>query len=200
MGTYLVTHKGTLLGQQIRNTFYYITTVGEPSDAEWQVAADEIRADWVAQMAARITSSMTLDGIDRRRVDIAGLLSFSETFTLGPIAGSNGSDPIATQVALLISNKGTTIKPNRARTYLAGFTEADVLVSQWLAAATNAGEAFVDLQSNLNGAGANPLSRVAAQWNATRTAVILTNDLSGAASVASVIPATQRRRRIGVGI
>lgn len=200
MGTYLVTHKGTFLGQQIRNTFYYVTTVGEPSDAEWQVAADEIRVDWAAQLTARMSNNYSLDGIDRRRVDIAGLLTFSEIFTLGPVVGSNATDEIPTQVALLVSNKGTTVKPNRARTYLAGWTDADVTASQFIAAPLLAAETFIDLQSNLNGAGANPLSRVAAQWNATRTFVVATNDLSGAASVGSIIPATQRRRRIGVGI
>lgn len=200
MGTYLVTHKAVLLGQQIRNTFYYQTTVGEPSDNEWQDCADEIRADFAAELDTVLTTEYALYGIDRRRVDIAGLLSFAETFTSGIVLGVSASDPLPTQVAMLVSNKGTTVKPNRARTYLAGLTDAGAADSLWLVAHMDAAEAFIDLQSNLNTGGTNPLSRVAAQWNSGHTAVVAINDLSGAASVVSQVPATQRRRRLGVGI
>lgn len=200
MGTYQVIHKGIWLGQQIRNTFYYVTSVGEPSNAEWQTIADEIRADWVAEIQPTFSDEYTLYGIDYRRVDVAGLLTFSKTFTAGDATGLGTADSVATQIALLVSNKGTTTKPNRARTYLAGLTESLLTDSLVGSGAQSAGEDFVDLQSNLNSAGTNPLSRVAAQWNALRTFVQATNDLSGAASVASQVPATQRRRRIGVGI
>ncbi len=147
-----------------------------------------------------MSDDISIYGIDRRRVDSAGLLTFSETFTLGSAVGSLATQSVPTQIALLVSNKGTTTKPNRARTYLAGFTQADINNGLFDANARGNGEAFIDLQSNLNAAGTNPLSRVAAQWNTGHTMVIATNDISGAASVASFIPATQRRRRIGVGI
>lgn len=200
MGTYMVTHKARYHNQEIRNVFYYVTSAGEPTDSEWQDIVDEIRADWIAEMQAFISNDYTFYGIDRRRVDSAGFLSFSETPTSGDATGSVATDGLATQLALLISNKGTTVKPNRARSYLAGFTESAVTDSLFVSAHMTAGEDYIDLQSNLNGAGTNPLSRVAAQWNTAHTFVTATNDLSGAASVASQVPATQRRRRIGVGI
>jgi hypothetical protein len=200
MGTYQVVHKYTLLGQEIRNVFYYVTSVGEPSDSEWQDIADEIRADWVAEMRSFVVDDYTIYGIDYRRVDIAGLLTFSKSFTAGSSSGSDTADPLPTQIAMLVSNKGTTTKPNRARSYLAGFGDSDVSAGLFLANHMAAAEAFIDLQSNLNSAGTNPLSRVSAQWNTGRTQVIATNDISGASSVASQVPATQRRRRIGVGI
>lgn len=190
MGTYLVTHKYTLLLQEVRNTFYYVTTVGEPSNSEWQDVADEIRADFVAELAAVTSDELSLYGIDRRRVDTAGLLSFSEVFTAGPIVGSSAEDPLPTQVALLVSNKGTTTKPNRARSYLAGFHDLSVVQSLWTPGAKSAAEDFVDVQSDLNSGGTNPLQRVAAQWNSGHTMVVATNDLSGAVSVASSVPAT----------
>ena len=61
-------------------------------------------------------------------------------------------------------------------------------------------EVFVDLQSVLNSGGTNPLQRVAAQWNSSHTQVVASNNIAGQASSASQVPATQRRRRIGVGI
>jgi len=186
--------------QQIRNTFYYTTDVGEPTDAEWQTIADEIRTDFDAGMDAVLSDEISLYGIDRRRVDSAGLLTFSETFTLGAIAGASASDPLPTQVAMLVSNKGTTVKPNRARSYLAGWHDASTVDSIFAGGALSAAETFIDLQSDLNTGGVNPLSRVAAEWNLGHTFVVDTNPLGGAASVGSAIPATQRRRRIGVGI
>lgn len=200
MGTYMITHKARHHAQEIRNVFYYVTSVGEPSSAEFQDMADEIRADWIAEMQAYMSDAYTIYGIDYRRVDLAGLLSFSKTFTSGEATGSVAADSLPTQIAMLISNKGTTTRPNRARTYLSGWTENYTNDSIFTAAVLGAGEAFIDLQSNLNGGGTNPLSRVSAQWNTSHTQVIATNDLSGAASVASSVPATQRRRRIGVGI
>lgn len=200
MGIYLVTHKATWLLQEIRNTFYYTTTVGEPSDSEWQDVADEIRSDWGQWLQALMVLDYTLHGIDRRRVDSAGLLTFSETFTAGPIPGTLDEDSNPTQIALLISNKGTTTKPNRARTYLGGFSASAVVDSLFTSPSRVGGQAFIDVQSDLNAGGTNPLQRVSAQWNTSHTQVIVTNDLSGAVSVASHVPATQRRRRIGVGM
>lgn len=200
MGTYQVVHQYRAFNQQMRNVFYYVTSVGEPTNAEWQTIADEIQADWVAELLSRISHDVTLFGINRRRVDSPGLFSFDETFTSGPSIGSSAVDIVPTQVALLVSNKGLTAPPNRARTYLPGLIETQVAESNWIAAAIAAAEAFIDLQSNLNTGGTNPLSRVAARWNVAHTFVEATNDLSGAASVGSPVPATQRRRRIGVGI
>lgn len=200
MGTYLVTWKWVWLNQECRNTFYYTTDVGEPSDSEWQDIVDEIRADVLAEWVPVMPTNAKFYGIDRRRVDTAGLLTFIEVPTLGDAVGTSGSDSLPTQVAMLVGNKGTTTKPNRARTYLPCATDAAVVDGLITSALRTRAEDLIDLQSNLNVGGTNPLSRVAAQWNTNHTVVTATNDLSGAASVLSEVPATQRRRRIGVGI
>ncbi len=200
MAIFQVTHKAVFLAQQIRNTFYYETTVGQPTNNEWQDIADEIRVDWAAEMEAQMSEEYEIYGIDYRQVGFAGLLTFSKSFTAGVLDGASATDPLPTQIALLVSNKGVTARPNRARTYLAGWTDGAVVLSIFAAAAILAAETFIDLQSNLNTGGTNPLSRVSAQWNTSHTQVIDSNDLSGAASVGSPVPATQRRRRIGVGI
>ncbi len=200
MGIFLVTHKYTWLAQQVRNTFYYATSVGNPTDAEWQDIVDEIRADWVAELQANLSDEITFNGIDRRQVDAAGLLTFSEVPTSGDAVGGSTDESMPTQIALLVSNKGTTAKPNRARTYLPGTVVTDVINSEYGAAARGRGQDYIDLQSNLNTGGTNPLGRVSVTWNSSHTQVVANNDISGAASVASIVPATQRRRRLGVGI
>lgn len=200
MTIYQVTHKMRWHEQECRNTYYYETQVGNPSDSEWQDIADEIRADYVAELQASLSSDWEFYGIDYRIVDTAGLLTFQKTPTSGTLAGTHASDSVATQVALLVSVKGTTTKPNRARTFLSGMVEITLVNSKWTTNIRNACQDFIDLQSVLNAAGTNDLQRVAAQWNSGHTQVVATNNIAGDASVASEIPATQRRRRIGVGI
>lgn len=200
MTIYQVTHKMRWLGQECRNVYYYETQVGNPSSSEWQDIADEIRADFVAEMGGFLVPEWAFYAIDYRIVDTAGLLTFEKVPTSGEYVGTSGSDSLPTQVALLVSVKGTTTKPNRTRTYMAGFSESAVVDSLFITSVLSAGETLVDLQSVLNAAGTNELQRVAAQWNSSHTQVIATNNVAGDASVASLVPATQRRRRIGVGI
>ena len=200
MTIYQVTHKMRWLLQECRNIYYYETQVGDPSVAEWVDIVDEIRADFLAELVASLSDEWSFYGIDYRVVDTAGLLSFEALPTAGELDGTSGNDSLPTQVALLVSVKGTTTKPNRARTYLSGFQENAVTDSLWVAGNLAAAETFIDLQSVLNAAGTNDLQRVAAQWNSSHTQVIATNNIAGSASKGSLVPATQRRRRIGVGI
>jgi len=152
---------------------------------------DEIRADFVSKMSGYTSDSWQFDGIDYRIVDTAGLLSFSVAPTAGPFVGTvSTSSDLPTQVACLVSVKGTTTKPNRARTYLSGLVEGIVTSGLFTSGFLTDMEAFIDLQSALNSGGTNPLQRVAAQWNAGHTQVIVTNNIAGDASAASAIPAT----------
>ena len=200
MGIYLVTHLQRWLNQEIRNTFYYGTSVGEPSVSEWQDIVDEIRADYVDIGIGDWVNDWEFYGIDVRRVDSAGLLSFRYLPTSGTLVGTGATDSVATQVALLVSVKGTTTKPNQARTYMGGLMEVSMTDSQWSSAIQANGEDLIDNMALKNVAGTNPIHRVAAQWNTSHTMVTATNDISTRASKASAVPATQRRRRIGVGI
>lgn len=200
MAIYQVTHKMRWLLQECRNIYYYETQVGNPSTAEWVDIVDEIRADIAAEIDNHLSEEWEFYALDYRIVDTAGLLTFEALPTSGLIAGTSVTDSLPTQVAMLVSVKGDTVKPNRTRTYFCGLTEASATDSLWLAAAMTAFEVFVDLQSVLNSGGTNPLQRVAAQWNSSHTQVVASNNIAGQASSASQVPATQRRRRIGVGI
>lgn len=197
---WMVTHKATFLQQQVRNVFYYEEVTGTPTNTEWQDIVDEIRAEWISNMQAVIVNDYSFDGIDYRRVDDAGYPSFSKTPTSGSAVGTVTTDPCATQVAMLVSVKGNTPAPNRARSYLAGFGQGALVNSVFVSTPVAAAEAFIDFQSVLNAAGTNELQRVSARWNSTHTLVSAVNNIASAAAVASLIPATQRRRRIGVGI
>lgn len=200
MSIFQVTHKMRFHLQEVRNVFYYETSVGDPSTSEWKDIVDEIRADLVGDLATDFVDTWEFYAIDYRKVDVAGLLSFEAVPTAGILVGLSAVDSVASQIAMLVSVKGTTTKPNRARTYLCGFRETHLADSLWDSAILASGETFIDLQSALNSGGTNPLQRVAAQWNSSHTQVIASNNIAGSAAVASAVPATQRRRRLGVGM
>lgn len=200
MTIFQVVHVQEVLNQEIRNIFYYETITGNPSTSEWQDICDEIRVDYVAMGAAKWHTSWKFRGITYREVSAIGLPSFTVVPTLGDLAGTGSGHCLPTQVALLVSVKGNTTVPRNGRTYMGGFTEADMGDSAWGSGTLTAAETFIDLQSVLNGAGTNELQRVSAQWNSSGTQVIAYNNIAGAAAVGSSIPATQRRRRVGVGI
>lgn len=180
--------------------YYYDTVVGNPSPAEWVDIADEIRADYNSWPISDLCDQWSFYAIDYREVSTAGLLSFEVVPTAGSIAGGNINDPVPTQIALLVSVKGLTTKPNRARSYLCGFQENHIVLGLFGSGVRGNAETFIDLQSVLNSGGTNPMLRSAVQWNSSHTQVIVDNDISTSASIASIVPATQRRRRIGVGI
>jgi len=200
MTIFMVTLNQTLHLQQIRNVFYYETTVGDPSGAEWIDIADEIRGDYDDLLDPRLAAEWSFDSVDYRVVDSAGLPTLTVVPTAGSIVGTSAVDTIPTQVAMLLIVKGATTKPRQARTFMGGFDVNSVLNSVWTAGARAAAESFIDEMSGLNAAGTNPLQRVAVQWNASHTLVTVSNNIAAVASVASLVPATQRRRRIGVGI
>jgi hypothetical protein len=200
MSTYMVTHKQRSQLQEVRGVYYYDTTVGDPSDTEWQDIADEIRADYVSDLGTGLCDQWEIYAIDYRRVDVAGLPTFSKGFTSGTYVGPSASDPVANQLALLCTITAPTTKPNRIRKYFAGSHEANMTGGLWSTSIRSAFEDLLASQSVLNGAGTNPLVLVAAQWNTQHTQVIATNDVSAGNLQSFAIPATQRRRRIGVGI
>ena len=199
MTIFQVVHKQRLLAQEIRNILYYETITGNPSISEWQDICDEIRTDW-ASMVADLVDDWEFYGIDYRQVDVAGLPSFSVVPTAGVVAGASANDPTPTQIALLVSAKANTVKPNRVRNYYCGFFEGAITQGLFAAAIRTGFEGFFDDQTVLNAAGTNELQRVSAQWNTGHTMVVDFNNVAAAPGVASIVPATQRRRRIGVGI
>lgn len=190
MTIFQVVWKQRWLLQECRNTFYYETTVGDPSDSEWGDIADEIRLDLDNTWKAQASVDWSFYAIDAREVSTAGLLSREFIPTLGTLVGTNAADSEATQIACLCSVKGLTTKPNRARTYMPGITQDGIIDSLVNSTVRTNLEALIDAQSALNSGGTNPLQRVAAQWNAGHTQVIVTNNIAGASSVASIVPAT----------
>ena len=200
MGIYMMTVKQRLLLQECRNIFYYETQNGEPDSADWQDNCDALRSSLSGQLAIHMANAWSFYSIEYRRVDLVGLPSFEVFPTAGALVGGGGTDPLPTQVAMLVTVKAATQTPNKGRTYLPGFNEDSLDVGLFGTLELSQAAVHIEQISAMNAGGPAGLHRVAAQWNSTHTQVIATNDLFLLSAVANPIPATQRRRRIGVGI
>jgi len=196
----MVTLKQRWQLQEVRNIYYYDTQNGDPSSSDWQDSVDAVRSSYGSTIVTYMSNDWEFYAMEYRRVDTPGLPTFEVFPTAGDLSGGGGTDPLPAQIAMLVTVKTQATVPNKGRSYLAGFNEdsldAGVLGTLELAQA----ESHIENISGLFAGGANGLHRVAAKWNSTHTQVIATNSLFGESAVAVAIPATQRRRRIGVGI
>jgi len=204
MAVYQVVHLQRLLGQEIRNIFYYETAQTDLSTAQLQELADDIRDVYVASgIVPHRTNDWQLYGITIRRIDAAGYPGIDVGFTSGALVGAAASENIPTQVALLVHGVSYVQKPNRVRTYLGGYNEGGTVDGIWHATTQAVSLDLVELLDTLTIDG-QTWERVTVQW-------AMSNDdpperLGYADSwnvidtyFVSSVPATQRRRRIGVG-
>lgn len=204
MAVYQVVHLQRLLGQEVRNIFYYETAQETLSTAQLQELADDIRALYVTGRAASTMSNdWSLYGITVRRIDAEGYPGIDVGFTSGAYTGTSTTENIPTQIALLVHGVSYVPKPNRVRTYLSGYVETNITDGKFNTARVAAEVAFIETLDTLTIDG-QAWSRVSVEW-------ALSDDVPpvrlGYVTDWNVIdnyfgtdiPATQRRRRIGVG-
>lgn len=193
-----VVAKQVWLGQQVRNVFYYVPT-GALDASQKQELVDKVRLAWATMATSgALETTWQLYGCSVREVGSGGLDGVDFSFTSGPLDGVSGVDTVPTQVCLLVIGRSGTVKPKQVRSYLAGMTE-DWLGSngQWASAyLVYAHDWAVDMDTiSVTGEVCN---RVAAQWTAPPVPYVSdTNVLISYSETA--VPATQKRRRIGVG-
>ena len=197
---YSITLNQTLLGETVQNVLYYEDEDSEFDPTEWIDVADEIRGYFNTHLVTHLSDNWAFGSITYRRVDVPGLPSFKVVPSAGVLLGTNATDPLPTQIALLVSAKAATTAPNHVRTYLAGFTDGSVLNGLWGAGATTAAVAWATAMDELNASGVQNLRRISARWNSGHTQVTDSHLVGTLAVSASVVPATQRRRRINQGI
>lgn len=200
MPIYRVNVNQELLGQQIMNVFYY-QTEGTLDATQMQEATDDIRTAWATFIdGGRVGPEWSLTGATFRQVDVPNLPEVTVVPTAGPLSGAATSQPMATQVALLVRGQANTPFPRRVRTYLGGLTEGALADGIWTSGAATAALTLVGVELD---------SIVVVNDVLERVSVRLGDEGEGEHVVASNrvvfydvtrVPATQRRRRIGVGI
>lgn len=187
----------TLNGQQIRNVLHFFYT--GPNDADGrQDVADFIRSSWVASdFDDSQINNWSLDSCSIRDANSTGPYGLV-SFTGGPLVGKVTTDEAFSQVAMLATliNNGLT-PPTRGRIYFGGVNNAGLLSGGlWSNTGLDRCEALVgSWLSGLTG-DAETLSLRIASRNPDGTADVL-NVVDNVLVRSN--PATQRRRRIGVG-
>ena len=198
MPVYQVTTLQTLVGQEIRNVYYY-ETAGVLSTSQLEEAVEEIANAYVVLEAnTSLVPEWSVRGANFRRVDVPQLPGIDFFFDGGPIVGSDTEDPLPTQVCILISGKAYTAPPRNVRTYHGGMHHGLMFNNgTWLGSTVTAFELWVAEMDILTLTGES-MFRVAASWAADHSEVTAWNRIIQ--YEVSFNPATQRRRRLGEGI
>lgn len=198
MPIYRVNHDQVARGQVVMNVLHYETT-GELSLAQMEEAADDMRAAYVSEnFELRHVNEWAWNTVTFRRVDIPGLPELTVNFSAGPLVGTSTADDTPLQVALLVTGQAMTEFPRRVRTYFGGFSEgqlteglwSDAIVLEALQVISNLDD--IDIVDDV-------LERVAVRYNDLGDGPFVEAWNRVTTYDVTEVPATQRRRRIGVG-
>lgn len=111
------TAKQTLLGQQIRNIWYFS---GGGVEANIQNVIDYMRLAYVNNIATGLVDNWSLDSWDVKDVGTAGLPTVEYSMTLGKLTGGSVAVPLPSSDSCLITFRANVAKPNLTRKFLGG--------------------------------------------------------------------------------
>lgn len=182
--------------QQLRNVLNYHLVGNEPIN--WVAVEAQVGASWAANMAKHYTAQFVYLGITVLRLD-PGFVSLDYNSGTVGIAGTAGDEPNATQLAALVTLIGELpLKPARGRIYIPAPVRDRIGVNALFEApfTTDLGLFMTDMLqlTDLNG---NVLELVIYSSVYPEKATIPYNRV--ASFIVRAVPATQRKRRIGVG-
>jgi hypothetical protein len=164
---------------------------------EYQGIADGIRLCFSPDVGMFV-DDFKYTGVMFYLVETPGVPGVWKTFTAGELVGTQAAEYLPPQVSMLLSFTAPNVRPNRKRTYLAGLGEGAQADGVWLSTALDHGEAVGEA-----------LLAIATTSSMALTfgTVWVTDPVEGThvyheleTITVSSVPATQRRRRLGVGI
>lgn len=199
MAIYRVSVLQNLLGQRLINVYHYDTTtvLGGADGVELADAIEDAYVD--SDLEDTMSDEWAYAGIELRRVDLADQPSLEIAPTGGAHAGLNVNEVLPLQVCLLVSGTALSTFPRRVRTYLGGFCETHVTNGVWVAGVLSNAVAFIGEMDTLQ-ITAGELDRVSVRYTDPGSGPIVTSFNRVLTYTTTSVPATQRRRRIGVGI
>lgn len=181
--------------QEVKNVTVWSNFPTDPTDL--QAMADILRTRWGVSCVGVQSPQWSLQSVTFIYNESLPIYSVEVPFTGGVLTGSNPAGPLTTQVALLISTRYLGAPPNRGRIYFGGLNEGSTGVNNRFFA--GAIDPFVNMvESWANGVdyGSNIAYLRIARRNADGT-IDITSPVSSV--IGRDVPATQRKRRIGVG-
>jgi len=193
MADALVTLNQKLYGVNIANVMGF-SNVQET--ATWlQDFADAIRVEYVNELVSFMVSGWSLENITIAIID-GGNISYTvdQAFTLGPVGGGHAAEGMPSTNALVVSLQRLGSKPNRGRTFFAGFTEDAQSAGYWNGASQDACKDLLNhFKNGVGPAGSEAFLRIIGRPSANG-GVYVSNAIDSV--VPRTICATQRRRRI----
>lgn len=199
MPIYRVNILQSLLAQQMMNVLYYDVDDTLSSGQALEIA-DTVRSAYAAAFSAsELSNGWSYDAIEVRRVDLVDQPTLLVQPTAGPLGGTQAADPLPTQIALLVRGSAFAPFPRTVRSYVPGVTEADLNAGLFTTGIRDAAVTFFETIDSMNLTGANA-GRVAATVENLGAGSLVTDFNRITDYVGIRIPATQRRRRIGVGV
>lgn len=120
MATLRITMKQRVLGEEVRNTFHLAG--GDAVQANAQGIIDHFRSMWATHLQSALSVAWSLYGASAKELDIVSNPTIEYNLTAGVLGGTNVNNLQPTTVAGLVSWICLTARPNRGRTYLAGWT------------------------------------------------------------------------------
>jgi hypothetical protein len=192
MGIFQVVPKQSWLGQETRNVLYY-SAPDNLTPTQKLTLCTNIADVWDEHIRGFLVDDWSMYAFDVRRVDIAAQPTLEFVPAGFPMIGGAVTDSVATQVALLATYSAATPRPNRGRSYLCGLNEGEITNSLWNFDTIVFFNEFVTALRNPEYASGQNAAQHIARWNASNTAISLSNPVSG--GQCSNLPATQRSRR-----
>jgi hypothetical protein len=187
------------LGQQFRNVHHYEFPGYDPTAGELQEFVDGLAAHYDTYVRPEVANRVEFYGVDMRRVDVGDLPTIELVPATWPLAGGDPASKLPNQVSAMVQWKAPTAYPRSCRTYCFPFTEdansvGGVIEPGVIINLTN----FVTVMEVVAITGQTDANKVAVQYGGDPRVVTASNPVS--ASPVTNNWATQRRRRIGVGI
>lgn len=195
MGHLLVVAKQLLVNQECRNTFWIGGNDAVMANA--QAIIDALAAAWEDNLQAEFVDDWSLYAFDVYDKTIPSVPGIEYIPTGGGLTGATSNQPLPAQIAGLVTFKAQVTPPNTNRKYLCGFQVGHMaagILNSTIVTKMEAWAADVldiptttSLAITLEVVALNPDGTVNGS-NPLEYALVRSN------------PATQRRRRIGVGI
>lgn len=194
MGHLLLVANQSLFNQQVKNTFYF--GGGDATMANAQTLVDALADCWLDNLVTALVDNWFFLSCTVYDKEIAGVPGIDFVPTGGAFAGSAAAEPLPNQIALLVGFKCQTSPPNKNRKYMAGLFNGQVVNGVFTPATLAVFQAFGDQVIDIPTATGLGVAFEVVSLDVDGT-VVGGNPLTSAFTRS--IPATQRRRRIGVG-
>ena len=199
MSTYQIVVKALTGGTQLRNIHHYQFFQYVPDAAQLQEAVDAVDAAYKSNLQAELHSSVQVYAYDVRRVDLPDLPTIEYQATAGGWFGTETSTKMPNQVSALVTFKAQTAFPRTTRTYHFPMGQDQNTAGGVIAAATLANlEAWAADMLTLDITGALDADKSAVRYASDPRIVVESNDVE--LYTVTNVWATQRRRKIGIGI